>query len=225
MTDAELIRRARERNSEAAESSSAAWNTLSKRYLPLVWRYAYALLDDVHGAEDVVSETMLALLRNIDQIDDEAPKISAWLRSVVRHKIADHHRRTYRVKDHLSRVAVEHERRDGPEDPSAPLTLEERKKQITAILEGLPERQRLALEWKYVEGMRVREIATRLGETEKAVEATLYRARREFRRMYEVSELEEAVAMRPVGQSGNPAGSTGSTAFSWQQTSIELPGK
>ena len=218
MTDAELIRRARDRSSESAESSCAAWNALSQRYLPLVWRYAYALLEDVHLAEDIVSESMLALLKNIDQIDVETPKISAWLRSVVRHKVADHHRRSYRAKDHLPRVAIEHERRDGPEDPSAQLTLAEKKSQIAEILEGLPERQRLALEWKYVEGMRVREIAERLGETEKAVEATLYRARREFRRLYEVSELEVAVAISPTGRNGSPS-------FPWQPTPIELPKK
>ena len=218
MTDAELIRRARDRSSESAESSCAAWNTLSQRYLPLVWRYAYALLEDVHIAEDIVSEAMLALLKNIDQIDVATPKISAWLRSVVRHKVADHHRRTYRAKDHLPRVAVEQERRDGPEDPSAWLTLAEKKSQVTEILAGLPERQRLALEWKYVEGMRVREIAERLGETEKAVEATLYRARREFRRMYEVSEVEVAVAISPTERNDAPS-------FSWHSTPIELPKK
>lgn len=218
MTDAELIRRARDRNSEAAESSCAAWSTLSQRYLPLVWRYAYALLEDVHLAEDIVSESMLALLKNIDQIDLETPKISAWLRSVVRHKVADHHRRAYRAKDHMPRVAIEQERRDGPEDPSASITLAEKQSQVTEILAGLPERQRLALEWKYVEGMRVREIAARLGETEKAVEATLYRARREFRRLYEVSELEVAVAISPTGRNGAPS-------FPWQSNSIELPKK
>ncbi len=190
MTDSELVRQAREHNSEA-------WGTLSRRYLPLVWRYAYAQLQDRHAAEDVVSEAMLAFLKNIEQIDDETPRISAWLRSVVRHKVADHHRRSYRAKDHLPRVANEHQRRhverqrrDGPQDPSASLLLAEKKIQIAEILEGLPERQRLALEWKYVEGMRVKKIAARLGETEKAVEATLYRARREFRRLYELSELQ-----------------------------------
>lgn len=208
MTDAELVRLAREPNSKAPEKRAEAWNTLSRRYLPLVWRYAYALLQNSHAAEDVVSETMLALLKNIGQIETEletkGPKISAWLRSVVRHKVADHHRRAYRVKDHLPRVAAElqrrnaeqqyrngeQQRRDDPQDPSAPLLVDEKKKQIAEILEGLPERGRLALEWKYVEGMRVREIAERLGETEKAVEATLYRARREFRRLYELSEDE-----------------------------------
>lgn len=203
MTDAELVRLAREPNSEAPEKRAEAWNTLSRRFLPLVWRYAYALLQNSHAAEDVVSETMLAFLKNIGQMDagleTETPKISAWLRSVVRHKVADHHRRAYRVKDHLPRVALEHQHRNGeqqrrynPQDPSAPLQVDEKKQQIAKILEGLPERQRLALEWKYMEGMRVREIAERLAETEKAVEATLYRARREFRRLYELSENESS---------------------------------
>ncbi len=199
MTDAELVRQAREENFEAPEKRSEAWNMLSRRYLPLVWRYAYALLHDIHAAEDVVSETMLAFLKNIGQIDagleTEGAKIAAWLRSVVRHKVADHLRRVYRVKDHLPRVAIEKQRRNGgqqrhddSQDPSMPLLVAEKRTQIAKILEGLPERQRLALEWKYIEGMRVKEIAARLGETEKAVEATLYRARREFRRLYENSE-------------------------------------
>jgi len=205
LTDAELIRRAREQSplphgpaaERWCEQRTEAWNTLSKRYLPVVWRYAYTLLQDPHLTEDVVSEVMLALLKGIDRMDSQAPKISAWLRAVVRHKVADHHRRVYRAKDHLPLVAQEQQSKSGEQqhrgstaDPSAPLLVAEKKQQVAEILEGLPERQQLSLEWKYVEGLSVREIAKRLGETEKAVEATLYRARREFRRLYELSETE-----------------------------------
>jgi len=123
LTDAELVRQAQERNPET--QNLEAWSTLSRRYLPVAWRYAYALLQDTHAAEDVVGEAMLALLRNIGQIDADAPKISAWLHSVVRHKVADHHRRVYRAKDHLPRVALEQQRRtreqqrgDGPMEPA-----------------------------------------------------------------------------------------------------------
>ncbi|MEM8946120.1 MAG: sigma-70 family RNA polymerase sigma factor [Planctomycetota bacterium] len=192
---------------------------LSDRYLPLVWRYAYALLGSTHAAEDVVGDTMLALLRNINQIDADAPRISAWLRSVVRHKVADHHRRVYRAKDHLPRIAVEKQQRGESADPSESLFVDEKRQLITEILEGLPERQRLALEWKYIDGMRVREIATRLGETEKAVEATLYRARREFRRLYELSETGSATVV------ASTAGNCASGAINWQTTSTEAPKK
>lgn len=223
MTDAELIRLAcgdgSEDSSGDADERSVAWRALSDRYLPLVWRYAHALLGDIHRAEDVVSDTMLAFLRNIHQIDADAPKISAWLRSVVRHKVADHHRRSYRAKDHLPRVAIELQRREGPEDPSTSLVVAEKKKQISEILEGLPERQRLALEMKYVDGMRVKNIAERFGETEKAVEATLYRARREFRRLYELSETEVA----GISTSGitSSVESRTTVEFPWQTPSVD----
>ena len=48
-------------------------------------------------------------------------------------------------------------------------------------MDGLPDEERLALEWKYVDDLSVGQIADRLGRTEKAAESVLYRARRAFR--------------------------------------------
>jgi len=178
LTDAELVRGAQEKDAEA-------WRVLTLRYLPTVWRYTYALVGDVHSAEDIVAETMLALLKGIDGIHAEVPKISAWLRSVVRHKVADHYRQSCRTEERLQQMRRMNEARDTSiTSPDKPLLISETRNQVLKILAGMPERQRIALEWKYVEDLRVQEIAERLGETEKAVEATLYRARREFRRLF-----------------------------------------
>ena len=57
----------------------------------------------------------------------------------------------------------------------------------------LADEDRVALEWKYLEGLSVREIAVRLGRTEKAAESILLRARRTFRKLY-----------RRVSESGTP---------------------
>jgi len=48
-------------------------------------------------------------------------------------------------------------------------------------MDELPEQHRVALEWKYVDKLSVREIAERLQTTEKAAESILFRARRTFR--------------------------------------------
>jgi RNA polymerase sigma-70 factor (ECF subfamily) len=182
LTDAELVSAAREKDSEA-------WKTLYQRYVPSVWRYAYALVNDVHQAEDIVGEVMLALLKGMNDLDAESSKISTWLRSVVRHKVADHHRRNYRSKDGLNQIWEKKAMDTTDTSPTAPLETEETQKQVLDVLDSLPERHRVALEWKYVEDLRVREIAQRWGETEKVVEATLYRARREFRRRFGLVEL------------------------------------
>ena len=46
---------------------------------------------------------------------------------------------------------------------------------------GLDDLQRIAMEWKYIDGLTVREIAEQLGRAEKAIEGILYRARTAFR--------------------------------------------
>jgi RNA polymerase sigma-70 factor, ECF subfamily len=150
-----------------------------------VWRQAYALVGDVHVAEDITSETMLALLKNIDRLQTDAPKIAGWLRVVVRCKAADYQRKVFRARDKLGMVVDASANGHAVGSPSAPLEAEETRVEVLRVLDELPDRQRLVLEWKYLDALRVREIAERLGDSEKAIETVLYRARREFRRLFE----------------------------------------
>ncbi len=182
LTDADLLNGARLGDAEA-------WRTLYQRYLPAVWRQAYALVSDVHAAEDVASETMLALLQSIDRLETDAPKIAGWLRSVVRCKAADHQRKHFRARDKLALVAGAAADSPSVETPSAPIEAAETRSHVQAVLDELPDRHRSVLEWKYLDALSVREIAERTGETEKAVEAALYRARREFRRLFELQRM------------------------------------
>lgn len=183
MTDGELLR-------GAQEGDAAAWRALYQRALPAVWRQAYALVGDVDVAEDIASETMLALLKNIDRLQTDAPKIAGWLRVVVRCKVADHQRKVFRSRDKMPAVADAYSNGRASGNPSAPLEAEETRIEVLRVLDEMPDRQRVILEWKYLDALRVREIAERLGDSEKAVETVLYRARREFRRLFE--------AKRPV---------------------------
>lgn len=178
MTDADLVRRARGGDAEA-------WRTLYERHLPAVWRQAYALVDDVHTAEDITSEVMLALLRNIGRLEEDGSSVAAWLRTVVRCKAADHHRKVFRTRDKFPSAVAAAESCFEEANPAAPLECMETREQVLRVLEEMPERQRIVLEWKYLDALRVREMAERLGETEKAVETVLYRARIEFRRRFE----------------------------------------
>ena len=52
---------------------------------------------------------------------------------------------------------------------------------MAATLDALPGRYGEALEWKYIDGLSVREIAARLELGEKATESLLTRARESFR--------------------------------------------
>jgi RNA polymerase sigma-70 factor (ECF subfamily) len=177
LSDADLIRGAQHGDAEA-------WRALYQRALPAVWRQAYALVANVHVAEDITSETMLALLKNIDRLETDVPKLGGWLRVVVRCKVADHQRKVFRSRDRLP-MAADADVAGLADDARSPLEAEEMRMHVLRILDELPDRQRVVLEWKYLDSLRVREIAERLGDSEKAVETVLYRARCEFRRRFD----------------------------------------
>ena len=188
MTDADLLRGAQRGDAEA-------WRALYQRALPAVWRQAYALVGNVHVAEDITSETMLALLKNIDRLETDVPKLAGWLRVVVRCKAADHQRKAFRSRDRLPIAADADVACVAAGTSISPLETEETRWHVLRILDQLPDRQRVVLEWKYLDSLRVREIAERLGDSEKAVETVLYRARREFRRLFD-AQCCTAKAMR-----------------------------
>ena len=167
------------------QGSEAALEALYQRYLRSVWRYVYAQLrGDQQAAEDVVSETFLAAIRGLRKLDPDGGSVHAWLMGIARHKLADHWRRARRLREdpHADTEDM------GPSeavDPQEALESAESNARVTKAMTGLPDEQRLALEWKYLDGLTVRQMADRIGRTDKAVEALLYRARRSFRAVFE----------------------------------------
>ena len=173
----------------AHRGDADAWRTLYGRWLPWVWRYACSLVPDPHTAEDITSEAMTAWVRRLRESGGDAPQVAAWLRTVVRNKAADHHRRSGRHRQAMEEVS-HWGNQESPDQADSALVAEEHRCDVANAMAQLPENYRLALEWKYAESLSVNQIAERLGTTAKSVEAILYRARKEFRRTYELRQVQ-----------------------------------
>lgn len=164
--DEELIRRVRAGDSDAVAE-------LYRRYAPVVWRFVFARLRrDAHAGQDVLSETFLAAIRALRD-GKTTDNVAGWLTGIARNKTAD----WYRQQGESAPAAVD----SATHGDSAASGI------VAEVLDGLPADERLILEWKYLDRCTVREIAERLGRTEKAVEALLYRARQAFRARYETA--------------------------------------
>jgi RNA polymerase sigma factor (sigma-70 family) len=178
MSDADLVRAIQAGDATALEA-------LYQQHLPSVWRYAFAQLSgNAVSAEDVVSETFLAAVRQIGSLAPEGGSVGGWLIGIARHKVQDIRRRAGRMRttleDNLAAAPPSKE-----DDPRVALETAETRQCVGAIMDGLPDDERTVLEWKYLDDLSVREIAGRMGRTEKAVEASLYRARLAFREAFE----------------------------------------
>lgn len=162
-----------------------AWRSLYACYLPTLWRFVSTKTDDMHAAEDIVSETMLAFISAADGMDAES-NIFGWLKTVAHNKVNDHYRKQFRRAQLLQEVAQSKAARDTCDKDL--LAASETRDDVLQTLEQLTDQERLALEWKYLDGVPVKSIAERLGLTGKATESLLYRGRRAFRQWYEARQ-------------------------------------
>jgi DNA-directed RNA polymerase specialized sigma24 family protein len=100
------------------------------------------------------------------------------MQSVLRHEIADYYRKRYAKKFiqtiPLSDFLLEQNYRDAAS--SAEL--------VSLVLKRMVQKNRELLLKKYVDCKRVKEIALEMGNTVKAVESDLFRAREEFKSLW-----------------------------------------
>lgn len=169
----------------------AAVQDLSDQYLPSVWRFVYGKVNgDRHLAEDIVSEAVLALIKAAADPEVEIQNPGGWLRTVASNKVADHFRAAARVQ-HLIDDAKQNSDTFDDNDAGKQHEKQERRTEVRDVMDELSDQQRMALEWKYVEKLSVREIAERLDTSEKAAESILFRARKEFRHRMQLRDIED----------------------------------
>jgi RNA polymerase sigma-70 factor (ECF subfamily) len=157
-------------------------------YYPRLYRFAYSRVDrDPDAAQDVVQNTFTNVIRKIGNYRGEAA-LFTWICSFCRFEIAAHWRSKGKRSHEVELVEDSRQARAALESLSAMSTgngsrfeKEELARMVWAVLDHLPVRYGNALQWKYIQGFSVREIAARLGASSKAAESLLTRARQAFR--------------------------------------------
>lgn len=150
-----------------------AARVLIARLGPLVLRVANRLLGDSAEAEDVTQEAMMRLWKIAPDWRQGEAKVSTWLYRVTSNLATDRLRKKRSVG--LEQAA---EVPDG--QPSAQEGLEqgERARALDAAMRGLPERQKLAVHLRHIEGLSNPEIADVMSVGVEAVESLVSRGKR-----------------------------------------------
>jgi RNA polymerase sigma-70 factor, ECF subfamily len=180
-SDIDLARRIVAGNESASEEFFA-------EYFPRLYRFARIRLGgDDQGAEEVVQSTLIRAVRKLHTFRGEAA-LFTWLCTLCRREIGVWLVRKGRspevslAEDHPSaRVAFDAAASLASADPESEASRRELSRLVQVTLDHLPRRYGQALEWKYIQGLSVDEIAARLGVGYKAAESLLTRARGAFR--------------------------------------------
>ncbi len=153
-----------------------------------LFRFALARVD---GNRELARDlAQAAICKGIEQLATyrgEAPLFS-WLCSICRFEMTAHFRRLGRRPHEVELPEEGLVARGGLEslsfelgDPESQALRREVARLVHVTIDHLPAHYRRVLEWKYVDGLPVNEIAARLSVSTKAAESLLTRARQTFR--------------------------------------------
>lgn len=157
-----------------------------------LYRFALSRVsDDPDGCRDVVNSALSKAIRNLHKFRGEAA-LFTWLCAICRNEISDwlehqgrYHRHIVLTEDFPEILAAVDSFQTPPaDDPEWNMQRLEFVRLIHVALDRLPARYGDALEWKYIQGYSIREIAGRMGVGEEAVQSLLARARRAFHDVY-----------------------------------------
>jgi RNA polymerase sigma-70 factor (ECF subfamily) len=165
----------------------AAFSEFFASHFAPLFRFAMPRVgNDAEVAEEVVQAALCLAVRKLGSYRGEAALLT-WLCTFCRHEIGaffEKQRRlppTTELLDELPEVRAALESLGAAERPEATLQRHETSRLVQLVLDRLPGPYGNALEWKYIDGLSVAEIAERLGVGTKAAESTLTRARAAFR--------------------------------------------
>ena len=180
--DRELVRR-------LLGGEEAAFEHFFETYSSRLYRFAASRVGgDGDAAEEVVQLTLSKALTKLVTFRGEAA-LFTWLCTFCRHEISAYYARRERtsletplVEDSPDvRAALESLGALSTSGPEEQYRRREVARLVQVTLDCLPEPYGDALEWKYIQGWSVDEIAERLQVRPKAAESLLTRARQAFR--------------------------------------------
>lgn len=163
----------------ALQSGEAgAFDVLVKRHTERFYAAAYRICGQADEAEDVLQEAFLKLWRRPESYDaDRGAKFTTWFYRVVVNAAKDKMRS--RRKEFGSDIVYFVE--DTADNQQEAMQARQEEERIERGIQGLPERQRLALNLCFYEGLSNKEAAGIMGVGVKALESLLMRAKAKLR--------------------------------------------
>ncbi|TZF81523.1 sigma-70 family RNA polymerase sigma factor [Pedobacter sp. BS3] len=157
--------------SELSDGSALAFQTLYNRYWSDVIDEAFKRLDDIDHAKDVVQDVFACLWSKAGSA--EIKNLPAWLTTVTKNQVFSHLKKRQRFVP-LTEIYNELEQYGGNTD--AVVLRKELVAAYEALINALPEQQRIIFNMRYKEGFTPDQIAEKLNISPKTVRNHLGRA-------------------------------------------------
>ena len=169
LSDAELL-------GQAGRGDLDAFAALVERYSPLVHAIALSASGRSDVADDLAQETFCRAYASLDGLRKPG-QFRSWLWTIARRACQDWHRERGRRRE-TNEVPTDAPSRD---DPARDAELAERHRRVRQAVDELPEKYRIVVQLRHLQGMPYEQIATVLGLSVSGVSNRLAEARERLR--------------------------------------------
>ncbi len=164
---------------------------LYERFAETLLAYLCQQVSDQRDAEDLLLEVFLAALQNTSLARLPARRQLAWLRRVARNKVIDHYRHTALLTIQPLGLGQTQELEDQSLTPERRIVEQEEHTWLIQAIEQLSPAQRELVRLRYVQELRLTQIAALMEKSEGTVRKMLSRTLRHLKTLYEQLERRE----------------------------------
>jgi RNA polymerase sigma-70 factor (ECF subfamily) len=150
------------------ENGILSFEDIVRRYEKMVYGIAYKLLNNHQDAEDITQETFLIVYRKLRNLR-KTNSLTNWIYTITLNLVRENLRKKYRMKllDNLNENLIFYNDENNSN--------EEIKEKIRTAIEKLPEKQREAINLKFMEGLKIKEISKIMECKDGTIKAHIFR--------------------------------------------------
>ncbi len=188
ISDAELIKRARNRQNDPAAGAEAV-GELYDRYHESIFRYIWSRVSDQYLAEDLTGDVFIRMVTNLPRYRFTGTPFQAWLYRIARNLVIDTHRK---ASSHPE-IPLEYVANNsaGEYDPAQIVEDQIFVEYVQSVLRELKPHKQDVLILRFIVGLSLKEVASILGRTVGSIKVTQHRALNEIRTILETQIGEE----------------------------------
>ena len=132
-----------------------AFGKLVDRYASVLFRFGLSLTRDPHEAEELAQETLVDFYRHLERYEPRAA-LATYLCMILKRKMISAARKRRR------RAAARGRQRNDTPSPLADVLADERLTRLKGAVDGLDDGLRIIIELRYMQGLKLRQIADAL---------------------------------------------------------------
>ncbi|MBR2824751.1 MAG: sigma-70 family RNA polymerase sigma factor, partial [Solobacterium sp.] len=183
---------------DSAKSSEDGLAVFLRTIQPYVMNKARYILGSNEAAEDIYQNVSLKLYNNLDHIDSRG--FMSYLKRTVTNACNDELRKGHKLTDDGEEVKLvsldEYEDWDIPaEDQTFDLTEDYRNTVVNEVIDSLPENQREVIVLRYMDDLKIRDIANELNVNENTIKSRLNLAYKKIEQQINVIQKRDGIRL------------------------------